>query len=413
MARILFTTQPASGHLRPLVPVAQAARDRGHTVAVCAPACMAEEIRGFGLEHLTGGYDWRYEIYRTLPPGYRDQDFATAADTFRALGEPLTRAFAGHIARGTAADILKLAPEWRPDLIVRELDELGGYLAAEALSVPHVPVVSFGGLDGVTGEVLGPVLDEGRAELGLPPDPEGRNLYRYFTASFLPAAFGESEMILPGTRCYRHVNSHPDDLPLPPWFAGLDPARPLVFAGFGTVVYSLPGSGEFVARVIEELGELDCTTILAVGSGADPARYAAPDNVRLVDFADQALILQSCDLFVTHGGLNSIKEALCLGVPMVALPVLDDHRHNAALCAGLGLSRTVPLTALTTPPGPPGPYGSGAAGRARPLAAAVRAVLDDPAHRAAARRVQRHLHALPPVERLVDDLEALITTEEG
>ncbi|MGW0069433.1 glycosyltransferase, partial [Streptosporangium sandarakinum] len=148
-------------------------------------------------------------------------------------------------------------------------------------------------------------------------------------------------------------------------------------------------------------------------SGADPARYAAPDNVRLVDFADQALILQSCDLFVTHGGLNSIKEALCLGVPMVALPVLDDHRHNAALCAGLGLSRTVPLTALTTPPGPPGPYGSGAAGRARPLAAAVRAVLDDPAHRAAARRVQRHLHALPPVERLVDDLEALITTEEG
>ncbi|MFC4121831.1 glycosyltransferase [Nonomuraea zeae] len=393
MARILFTTHPASGHLRPLVPVAQAAKHRGHTVAVCAPACMAAELRSFGLDHLTGGYDWRYEVYRMLPDGYADQGFAEAAETFRALGEPLTRAYAGHVARGTAADILSSG--WKPDLVVRELDELGGYLAAEALGVPHVPIISFGGLDGVTGARLGPILEQGRAELGLPPDPDGDALYRHFTASFLPPAFGASELILPRTRCYRHVNTQPRGSALPAWFAELDPAEPVIFAGFGTVVYSLPGSRGFVDRAIEALGSLGRTTVLAVGAGADPGQYAAPDNVLLVDFVDQALMLESCDLFITHGGLNSIKEALHAGVPMVALPVLDDHRHNAERCERLGLSRTVPLAA------------------ADGLGAAVHEVLTTPSYRAAARGIQRRMHALPPVDRLLDDLESLLTAIES
>ncbi len=394
MTRILFTTHPASGHLRPLVPIARAAALRGHEVAICAPECMAAEIKEYGLPHLAGGYDWRYEIYRMIPEGYATQDLATAADTFRALGKPLTRAFAGHIARGTAADIIELASTWRPDLIVRELDELGGYLAAEALGIPHVPIISFGGLDDVTGPALGPILDEGRAELGLPPDPGGAALYRYFTASFLPPAFGESELILPRTRCYRHVSTEQVDGRLPEWFAGLDLSRPVVFAGFGTVVYNLPGAAEFVGDVIAALGDVDCTAVLAVGSGGDTTRYRVPDNVRLVDFVDQALMLEGCDLFVTHGGLNSMKEALRLGVPMVAVPVLDDHRHNADRCAAIGVSRTVPLAG---------------ASRAA-MADAIREVLAEPGYRAAARRLQRHMHALPSVERLVDDLESLAGT---
>ncbi|UNO40786.1 glycosyltransferase [Streptomyces sp. MST-110588] len=393
MSRILFTTQPAGGHLRPLVPIAQAALLRGHTVAVSAPACMAEELAGYRLPHLVGGYDWRYDVYRMLPKGYDRQDFAAAADTFRALGEPLTRAFAGHVARRTAADIL--GHDWRPDLVVRELDEFGGYLAAEALGVPHAAVISFGGLDGVTGPVLGPVLDEGRRELGLPADPRGERLYRHLTAGFLPPELGASELMLPATRCYRHINAERAADRLPSWLAGLDLSRPLVFAAFGTVVYGLPGSSRFVEEAIAALGDVDCTAVLALGAGADThdAARKVPGNVRLVDFVDQALMLEGCDLFVTHGGLNSMKEALRLGVPMVTVPVLDDHRHNAGLFAAAGLSRTVPL----------------ATANRRTMAHEIGRALADPALRTAARRAQRHLHALPALDTLVDDLEALIT----
>ncbi|MFB6436971.1 glycosyltransferase [Streptomyces sp. NPDC056411] len=391
MSRILFTTQPASGHLRPLVPIAHAALLRGHTVAVSAPACMAAELAEYRLPHLVGGYDWRYDVYRMLPDGYADLDFAAAADTFRSLGEPLTRAFAGHIARRTAADIL--GHGWRPDLIVRELDEFGGYLAAEALDVPHAAVISFGGLREVTGPALGPVLDEGRRELGLPSDPQGERLHRFLTAGFLPPELGASELLLPNTRCYRHINAERAADRLPSWLAGLDLSRPLVFAAFGTVVYGLPGSARFVDEAIAALGDVDCTAVLALGAGADMSGHGSPPNVHLVDFVDQALMLEGCDLFVTHGGLNSMKEALRLGVPMVTVPVLDDHRHNAALFAAAGLSRTVPLATATR----------------ETMAGAVRQALDAPGRRTAARRMQRHLHALPALDRLIDDLEALIT----
>lgn len=392
MARILFTTHPASGHLRPLVPIALAARARGHEVAVVAPEVLAAEIAGYGLQHVVGGYDWRYEVYRMIAPGYRDLDFAAAAEAFRALGQPLTEAFAGHIARGTCADLLVAAQDWRADIIVRELDELGGYLAAEALDIPHVSIASFGGLDQVTGAKLGPILETGRTELGLPPDPTGSHLYRHLHVNLLPEQYSPAEMLLPNTRCYRHVSSEQSRGRLPGWMVELDHTRPFVFAGFGTVVYGLPGADTFVDEVVAALGEVDATVVLALGSGADLARITdVPNNVRLVDFVEQAMMLEGADLFVTHGGLNSMKEALRLAVPMVCVPPLDDHRHNGVQCERNGTARVVPLAHCTP----------------TALADACTEVLTNPRYRIAARRMQRAIHALPPLDFLIDDLEQL------
>jgi len=391
--RMLFTTHPASGHLRPLVPIAQAAMRQGHQVAVAAPGCLAGEIAGYGLTHLEAGYDWRYEVYRMIPPGYADLGLAAAADAFTALGRPLTEAFAGHIARGTAREILAATDRFRPDVVVRELDELGGYLAAEALGVPHVSIASFGGLEDVRPEVLGPILDTGRRELGLPADPAGERLYAHLHANFLPARYSAEEMILPSTRCYRHPNAEQRDGRLADWFADLDHDRPFVFAGFGTVVYNLPGSDALVDEVIEALGSVDCTAVLAVGSGGRLERgRPVPPNVRLVTFVEQALVLEGCDLFVTHNGLNSMKEAMRLGVPMLSVPALGDHRHNARQAEALGVARTVPLAAATAPV----------------LAEAVTGLLTDPGYRIRARRLQRWIHAQPPVDVLVDDIVALV-----
>ncbi|WP_067499156.1 glycosyltransferase [Actinoplanes sp. TFC3] len=391
--RILFTTHPASGHLRPLVPIAHAALRQGHEVAVAAPAVLGAEIAGYGLTHLEAGYDWRYEVYDMIPPGYAGFGLLDAAEAFTALGRPLTEAFAGHIARGTARDLLAATAAFKPDVIVRELDELGGYLAAEALGVPHVSIASFGGLDDVRPEVLGPILDAGRHELGLPADPRGERLYGHLHANFLPPQYSPAEMILPNTRCYRHPNAEQRDGHLDAELAELDLSRPFVFAGFGTVVYNLPGSDTLVDSTIAALGEVDCTAVLAVGSSGRTQRTRpVPPNVHLVTFVEQALILEGCDAFLTHGGLNSMKEAMRLGVPMLAVPPLGDHRHNAAQAEALGISRTVPLAQATAPA----------------LAAALSEVLTDPAYRVRARRLQRHIHAQPPVDVLIDDIAALL-----
>jgi UDP:flavonoid glycosyltransferase YjiC (YdhE family) len=44
----------------------------------------------------------------------------------------------------------------------------------------------------------------------------------------------------------------------------------------------------------------------------------------------------------THGGFNSIRETLRLGVPMVVSPITGDQPHNARRCAELGVAVTVP-----------------------------------------------------------------------
>lgn len=35
--------------------------------------------------------------------------------------------------------------------------------------------------------------------------------------------------------------------------------------------------------------------------------------------------------FVTHGGLNSLMEAVASGTPMVAIPLFGDQEHNVAV----------------------------------------------------------------------------------
>ena len=56
--RVLFTVQPSTGHLHPLVPVAGALKDAGHDVAVCSSASFCAEVGTFGLEQIDAGLDW-------------------------------------------------------------------------------------------------------------------------------------------------------------------------------------------------------------------------------------------------------------------------------------------------------------------------------------------------------------------
>jgi zeaxanthin glucosyltransferase len=53
-----------------------------------------------------------------------------------------------------------------------------------------------------------------------------------------------------------------------------------------------------------------------------------PDNVYFLKAAPQLEILERADLFITHGGLNSIKESIYSGVPMLVYPLHDTTDTN-------------------------------------------------------------------------------------
>ncbi len=68
-------------------------------------------------------------------------------------------------------------------------------------------------------------------------------------------------------------------------------------------------------------------------------RHTIPFNVRFIQNIDQYEALRYSDLFITHGGINSIKESIYAGTPMLVYPLnLNwDQPGNAVRIEALGL----------------------------------------------------------------------------
>ena len=88
-----------------------------------------------------------------------------------------------------------------------------------------------------------------------------------------------------------------------------------------------------------------------------------PDNFLVRPHVPQLEVLEHTSVFVTHGGMNSVMEAIYYGVPMVVVPQQPEQAMTAARVAELGLgvaleARQVSADALrdavTTVSGDPG-----------------------------------------------------------
>jgi MGT family glycosyltransferase len=55
----------------------------------------------------------------------------------------------------------------------------------------------------------------------------------------------------------------------------------------------------------------------------------------------QQAILKMTDVFITHGGMNSVSEAMVEGVPMVVIPFMADQPTNARRVCELGIGKSI------------------------------------------------------------------------
>ncbi|MCU1625366.1 MAG: glycosyltransferase [Pseudonocardia sp.] len=78
-------------------------------------------------------------------------------------------------------------------------------------------------------------------------------------------------------------------------------------------VLPMPAHGKLpLPEIVEALGALPVTAVVAPGSDAALAEWTGPRpvNVRLVSFVQLRLLLPTCDLFITHAGFGSVRETL-------------------------------------------------------------------------------------------------------
>lgn len=121
--------------------------------------------------------------------------------------------------------------------------------------------------------------------------------------------------------------------------------RPLVYVSFGSQAYHQPRQ---LGVVLASAREVDADFVVAMGELADsPLARSAPSNVRTLRFAPQVELLSRASVIVTHGGANSVHEALSHGVPLLVSPLCNDQPHNAALVAASGSGRVLDLACAT------------------------------------------------------------------
>jgi len=122
--------------------------------------------------------------------------------------------------------------------------------------------------------------------------------------------------------------------------------EPLIYASMGTLQNGLAEA--FHAIAAAAMAQKDVQLVLAIGDQLDPQQIEpVPSNAILVKRAPQLELLKRASVCITHGGLNTVLEALAQGVPQIAIPVTNDQPGIAARVADKKTGRVLPLKELT------------------------------------------------------------------
>ncbi|MGF1647142.1 MAG: nucleotide disphospho-sugar-binding domain-containing protein [Kineosporiaceae bacterium] len=381
---LLVVSPDYASHLLPLASLATAWRDRGQRVVVATGEATAGIVAGFGYERvdLRLGRGSNPGVIRAeQQPRGEDEALRGFFDATR-QGSVETLAFQAR-ARSTdlmwepvptARAVLDVVDAVRPEHVLVDHLAFTARLALSAAGVRHADVV------------LGhpTALPVGEEVYGLPPAwpgtfrPEGPRLAELrrlcedvrdaFTdqwnaalteldpgATASPDAFAEHGDLL--------LLNHPAELAdpartalLPPHaFLGSavrdEPADPEVetwlAAGDAPVVYVSLGSflsvrADVLARVAAALRELPVRVALATGSAPVAELGAMPGSWLVREYLPQVRLLRSAAAAVTHGGNNSVTEAMTFGVPLVVLPFSTDQFAAAASVEAAGVGVALP-----------------------------------------------------------------------
>jgi UDP:flavonoid glycosyltransferase YjiC (YdhE family) len=367
MARVLFTSCPAYGHVLPMVPLIRAAERAGHDVRVATGRDLVGPLAARGLDVHAAGPTWEeawsaHEVVWADPGVPEEQKMMDGV--VELFGTP---------ALARLADLVAMTEDWRPDIVVHEVLELAGSLLARRLGVPGVvhgigPMFPFYALlIGPAGAALGEpgLWDHASSEQALdvcPPSlqPDG------------PPPWPEAGLLRP---------SAGEPGPVPPAVAEvLVSDRPLAYFTLGTVKNT--DAADF-ATGLAALEEYEGVVVATTGRRLESDELGpVPSNAVVAEFVPQAALVERADLLVSHSGSGTMLGGLALGVPQVALPRGTDQPENAALLARVGAGVVVA----------PEDYSVAT------IRAAVAVVTGDPAFRMAAERVRDEIAAMPDAD---------------
>ena len=368
-----MTTMKGEGHMRPLLPFADAFRARGHDVLIAIHGSSARLVRNAGHDA------WE------LPEALTAVSETVVARSQGASLEEANRIvvgelFAGVYGRAALPGVMEAVAVWQPDVLMHESCEFAAALVAERAALPSVRVaLHMAWLEAYIARFAAADVDALRAENGLEPDPDGARLLAAPSITLTPPA-------LDGGVREGHYREPAAPLLDPPG-AWADDLRPLVYVSYGTVAPQGDAYPAAYRDAIEQLAELDVRVLLNTGR-QDPAELGPlPAGVHAERWVHEASVLPHVAAMVSHGGAGSVRTALSAGVPLAVLPRFGDQPLNAQAVQDAGAGLVVPEAAA--------------------LARTVAAVLGDPAYARVATAIAEEVDELPEAGDAIDAVAAV------
>jgi len=386
---LLIISPDYASHLLPLATLGTAWRDAGERVVVATGPATAAIVESFGYERVN------LQLGKGSNPGViRAEEQQKGEDDalrgfFAATREGMVETLAFQ-AEARLSDLM-----WDPVRVGREVQAVVAAVGADAIIVDHL---AFSARLALTASgtpfadvVLGhpTALPVGDEIYGFPPvwpaafTPDAsalaalRELSERVSANFTaewnaalaqlapqlppsldafaehgdlllynyPAELSEprrSAILPPHVFLGSAVREEPVDAEVEAWISSSD--APYVYVSFGSF---LSVRADVLARVIAALRALGVRAAIALGS-ADRAELGdIPDDFLVREFLPQVRLLDDAAAAVSHGGNNSVTEAMTAGVPLVVLPFSTDQFAGAAAIEDAGFGVALPPNTAT------------------------------------------------------------------
>ena len=379
MAKVMLLPLPAYGHINPTLPLAQELVARGEEVSYCLPDQFKSTIASTGAAFVPYQLSGRGVRWIALPCEalFFWLPLHVAVSSLEALPQ-----------------VVQIVRHQQPDYLIYDAMCLWGRLAARIL---HLPAIRFHTSFAIN-EQLGPVfwtLLEQADRVSMPRTAEGplpgdepaitfRSAVEHLCSSYnlppieLKSFFDHAEplnlvpiplVFQPGVESFDArfqflgpsivSRQAPTDFP----FEQLKPQLTL-YISLGSVCNH---EVDFFTTCFAAFGRTDATThqhrllphtgqgegeqpwqvILATGTSNVATLGPVPENFLVRPSVPQLEVLQQTTVFLTHGGMNSVMEALWYGVPLVVIPQMTEQVITAHRVEELGLGLALEKPAVT------------------------------------------------------------------
>ena len=394
MAKIAYVGLPAHGHTNPTLPVVKELIRRGHEVLYYNAESFRAKVDPTGVE------------FRVLP-----EPMPTEREVSEALHEFINASkIISGISRHLSRFLIDAFQREKPDLVLYDSVAMWGYIAARTHQIPHICLITTFVLDGSQGVIgFGTMMRFLWSIL-----PHAPKLLRWRRG--MAQEFGKE--ISKGITDYGKLNIvftskefHPPNTIIDDSFRFVGPSidvstrdgdfpfdqlrnSTLVYISLGTVNYL---DNQFYDAAFQAFADFDAQFILSVGKNTDMSQLGSiPENFIVRNYVPQLDVLQRVDVFITHGGMNSVHEGLYYGVPEIVVPhqfeQLLNGRRVAETKTGVLLGGKRPLGQVT----------------AQELRNALKQLLNDPTYRKNAGEMGKTLQIAGGYQQAVREIEELL-----